>query len=182
MIVLVAMGDIDPPFHLLRPLSADSSRPRNEHFRDSTRCFSPLSKGDSREVWKLDRPGRSIRHVVETVGQLQEQMVGFRSLRESIDTTTSRRKLIFHVFAAPAEFERDFIRERTRAGLDAARGKKGGRSRKLDAKKKTQTLTMPCQMWGAVPRSDGSRPGSPGSSGLSQGPSRRSEGPQNLAH
>jgi DNA invertase Pin-like site-specific DNA recombinase len=71
------------------------------------------------------------------VGQLQERKVGFRSLQESIDTTTSGGKLIFHVFAALTEFERDIIRERTKAGLDAARarGKKGGRPRKLDAKK-----------------------------------------------
>jgi len=85
-----------------------------------------------------------MRHLIETVGQLQDRKVGFRSLQESIDTTTSGGKLVFHVFAALAEFERDIIRERTTAGLEAARarGKKGGRPRKLDAKKKSQALTL----------------------------------------
>lgn len=103
-----------------------------------------LRRGDTLVVWKLDRLGRSIRHLIETVGQLQERKVGFRSLQESIDTTTSGGKLVFHVFAALAEFERDLIRERTRAGLDAARarGKKGGRPSKLDQKKRAQALTL----------------------------------------
>jgi DNA invertase Pin-like site-specific DNA recombinase len=106
--------------------------------------LSHLRKGDTLVVWKLDRLGRSVRHLIETVGQLQERKIGFRSLRESIDTTTSGGKLVFHVFAALAEFERDLIRERTRAGLEAARarGKRGGRPRKLDAKRKTQALTL----------------------------------------
>ena len=95
-------------------------------------------------VWKLDRLGRSIRHLIETVGQLQERKVGFRSLQESIDTTTSGGKLVFHVFAALAEFERDIIRERTRAGLDAARarGKKGADLGSWTQKKKTQARTL----------------------------------------
>jgi DNA invertase Pin-like site-specific DNA recombinase len=107
-------------------------------------ALAHLRKGDTLVVWKLDRLGRSIRHLIETVGQLQERKVGFRSLQESIDTTTSGGKLVFHVFAALAEFERDIIRERTRAGLEAARarGKRGGRPRKLDAKKKSQALTL----------------------------------------
>ncbi len=95
-------------------------------------------------VWKLDRLGRSLKHLIETVTDLSNRGVGFRSLQEAIDTTTSGGKLVFHIFGALAEFERDIIRERTRAGLDAARarGKKGGRPRKLDAKKKTQALTL----------------------------------------
>jgi len=103
-----------------------------------------LRKGDTLVVWKLDRLGRSIRHLIDSVGQLQERKVGFRSLQESIDTTTSGGKLVFHVFAALAEFERDLIRERTRAGLEAARarGKKGGRPPKLDQKKRAQALTL----------------------------------------
>lgn len=107
-------------------------------------ALAHLRKGDVLVVWKLDRLGRSIRHLIDTVAQLQERRVGFRSLQESIDTTTSGGKLIFHVFAALAEFERDLIRERTRAGLDAARarGKRGGRPRKLDAKKRAQALTL----------------------------------------
>jgi DNA invertase Pin-like site-specific DNA recombinase len=107
-------------------------------------ALAHLRKGDTLMVWKLDRLGRSLQHLIETVGQLQERKVGFCSLQESIDTTTSGGKLVFHVFAALAEFERDIIRERTRAGLYAARarGKKGGRPRKLDAKKKTQARTL----------------------------------------
>ena len=85
--------------------------------------------GDTLVVWKLDRLGRSLPHLLETVARLQEHGVGFRSLTEQLDTTTSGGKLVFHVFAALAEFERDVIRERTRAGLAAARarGRKGGR-------------------------------------------------------
>jgi hypothetical protein len=82
-------------------------------------ALAHLRKEDTLVVWKLDRLGRSIRHLIETVGQLEERKVGFRSLQESIDTTTSGGKLVFHVFAALAEFERDIIRERTRAGLEA---------------------------------------------------------------
>jgi DNA invertase Pin-like site-specific DNA recombinase len=101
-------------------------------------------KGDTLVVWKLDRLGRSLRHLVETLATLRDRGVGFRSLQESIDTTTSGGKLVFHVFAALAEFERDLIRERTRAGLDAARarGKRGGRRLKLDDKKRAQALTL----------------------------------------
>lgn len=87
--------------------------------------------GDILVVWRLDRLGRSLKHLIETIGALQERGIGFRSIQESIDTTTSGGKLIFHVFGALAEFERDLIRERTKAGLEAARarGKKGGRPR-----------------------------------------------------
>jgi DNA invertase Pin-like site-specific DNA recombinase len=101
-------------------------------------------KGDTIVVWKLDRLGRSLRHLVETLAALRDREIGFRSLQESLDTTTSGGKLVFHVFAALAEFERDLIRERTRAGLDAARarGKRGGRRPKLDDKKRTQALTL----------------------------------------
>src|SRR5512132_4141417 len=101
-------------------------------------------KRDTLLVWKLDRLGRSLRHLVETLASLRDRGIGFRSLQESIDTTTSGGKLVFHVFAALAEFERDLIRERTRAGLDdaRARGKRGGRRRKLDAKKRAQALTL----------------------------------------
>jgi DNA invertase Pin-like site-specific DNA recombinase len=78
-------------------------------------------KRDTLLVWKLDRLGRSLRHLVETLASLRDRGIGFRSLQESIDTTTGGGKLVFHVFAALAELERDLIRERTRAGLDAAR-------------------------------------------------------------
>ena len=85
--------------------------------------------GDTIIVWKLDRLGRSMAHLIETVQTLQARGVGFRSLTEGVDTTTPGGTLIFHLFGALAQFERDLIRERTRAGLAAAeaRGRKGGR-------------------------------------------------------
>lgn len=96
-----------------------------------------LRTGDSLVVWRLDRLGRSLRHLIDTVSALEERGIGFRSLQEAIDTTTSGGRLIFHIFGALAEFERNLIRERTLAGLRAARarGRMGGRPRKLDAKK-----------------------------------------------
>ncbi len=89
--------------------------------------------GDSLMVWKLDRLGRSLRHLIDMVNKLQSKGVEFVSLQESVDTTTSGGKLVFHVFGALAEFEREMIRERTRAGLRAARarGKSPGRPKKL---------------------------------------------------
>jgi DNA invertase Pin-like site-specific DNA recombinase len=80
-------------------------------------------------VWRLDRLGRSLRNLIDLVGELEHRGVGLRSLTEQIDTTTPNGKLIFHLFAALAEFERDLIRERTQAGLAAARarGRTGGR-------------------------------------------------------
>ncbi len=96
-----------------------------------------LRRGDTLVVWRLDRLGRSLRHLVETVTALQERGVGFRSIQESIDTTTSGGRLVFHVFCALAEFERDLIRERTHAGLAAARarGRLGGRKPALTPQK-----------------------------------------------
>src|SRR4051795_8876037 len=101
-----------------------------------TQALSHLRAGDTLVVRRLDRLGRSLPHLIETVRQLQERGVGFRSLQEQIDTTTSGGKLVFHVFGALAEFERDLIRERTHAGLRAARarGRLFGRPTKLDAK------------------------------------------------
>lgn len=88
-----------------------------------------LREGDTLVVWRLDRLGRSLKHLIETITVLQEKGIGFKSLTEQIDTTTSGGKLIFHIFGALAEFERNLIKERTNAGLTAARarGKKGGR-------------------------------------------------------
>ncbi len=92
-----------------------------------------LRAGDTLVVWRLDRLGRSLGHLIETVAELAERGVGFRSLTERIDTTTPGGKLVFHVFGALAEFERDLVRERTQAGLAAARarGRTGGRPKKL---------------------------------------------------
>jgi len=88
-----------------------------------------LRAGDSLVVWKLDRLARSLKQLIETVELLESRRIGLRSLTEAIDTTTAGGKLVFHVFGALAEFERSIIRERTKAGLEAARarGKKGGR-------------------------------------------------------
>jgi DNA invertase Pin-like site-specific DNA recombinase len=87
-------------------------------------------------VWRLDRLGRSLRHLIETVRSLEARGIGFKSLTEAIDTTTSGGKLVFHIFGALAEFERDIIRERTEAGLAAARsrGRMGGRRKTLTPK------------------------------------------------
>jgi DNA invertase Pin-like site-specific DNA recombinase len=94
-------------------------------------------EGDVLVVWKLDRVGRSLKDLLEKVELLKERGVGLRSLTESIDTTTPGGKLVFHVFGALAEFERDIIRERTMAGLEAARarGRKGGRKPVMDDRK-----------------------------------------------
>jgi DNA invertase Pin-like site-specific DNA recombinase len=88
-------------------------------------------------TWRLDRLGRSLKHLVQVVSDLEDRNVGFRSLNESIDTTTPTGRLIFHVFAAVAEFERDLIRDRTVAGLTAARarGRVGGRKPSLSPQK-----------------------------------------------
>ncbi len=90
-------------------------------------------EGDDLVVWKLDRFGRSLQELIELVGVLKERGVEFVSLREGLDTTTPGGKLVFHVFGAVAEFERDLILERTMAGLEAAkaRGRHGGRPRAL---------------------------------------------------
>lgn len=102
-----------------------------------------LREHDTLVVWKLDRLGRSIRHLINIITCLNTRKIGFKSLQENIDTTTSGGKLIFHVFSALAEFEADVIRERTLAGLQAARarGRQGGRPKTLD-EKKTQLLRM----------------------------------------
>lgn len=96
-----------------------------------TRLLDQARDGDTVVVWRLDRLGRSLRHLIDTVSDLADRDIGFRSLTESIDTTTPGGKLVFHVFGALAEFERELIRERTHAGLKAARarGRVGGRPR-----------------------------------------------------
>lgn len=93
-----------------------------------------LVRGDTLVVWKLDRLARSLNHLIETIEYLHGQGCGFRSLTESIDTTTAGGRLIFHIFGALAEFERSIIRERTIAGLAAARarGRKGGRPKAMN--------------------------------------------------
>lgn len=95
-----------------------------------------LREGDTLVVWKLDRLARSTKQLIETVEDMQRRGVGFKCLTQDLDTTTAGGRLIFTIFSAIAEFEREIIRERTRAGLDAARarGRKGGRPPALLAK------------------------------------------------
>lgn len=90
-------------------------------------------EGDVIVVWRLDRLSRSLKDLIEVVALLDSRKIGLRSLHESIDTSSSSGKSIFHIFGALAEFERNLIRERTHAGLQAARvrGRKGGRPKKL---------------------------------------------------
>jgi DNA invertase Pin-like site-specific DNA recombinase len=96
-----------------------------------------VRNGDTLVVWRLDRLGRPLPHLISNMTDLEERGIGFKSLTENIDTTTSGGKLIFHIFGALAEFERNLIRERTQAGLTAARerGRTGGRPKALTGRK-----------------------------------------------
>lgn len=108
------------------------------------RCLETLRPGDQVIVWRLDRLGRSLKDLIDLITEFESKEVSFRSLNESIDTSSSAGKLVFHVFAALAEFERSLIQERTLAGLASARarGRKGGRPRKLDEKKIKKAKAM----------------------------------------
>lgn len=101
-------------------------------------ALSHLRSGDTLVVWRLDRLGRSLKHLIETVTRLQGQGVAFQSITENINTDTSTGQLVFHIFGALAEFERNLIRERTIAGLEAARarGRLGGRPKVTSASSK----------------------------------------------
>ena len=107
-------------------------------------CLKALRKGDVLIVWKLDRLARSLKDLVEIITELNDREIGFRSLTEAIDTTSATGRLVFHIFGALAEFEHSLIRERTIAGLDAARarGRKGGRKPSMSDKdiKKAQAM------------------------------------------
>ena len=107
-------------------------------------CLKSLRAGDILVVWKLDRLGRSLQHLIDVVADLEQRQVGFQSLTENIDTTSPTGKLVFHIFGSLAEFERGLIRERVKAGLDAAKkkGKKFGRPDALDEKDKSMALAM----------------------------------------
>ena len=109
-----------------------------------TEALSHLRKGDTLVVWKLDRLGRSLKQLIEVALDLEKRGIGLKSLQEQIDTTTPGGKLVFHVFGALAEFERDLVRERTQAGLSAARtrGRVGGRRPVLTGKKAEMALAM----------------------------------------
>ena len=101
-------------------------------------------KGDTLVVWRLDRLSRSLKDLIDMVNLLEAQGVGLKSLHESLDTSSSSGKLIFHIFGALAEFERNLIRERTQAGLQAARsrGRRGGRPKALDEDKRALAVQL----------------------------------------
>jgi len=107
----------------------DKASGKLEHRPALDDMLAHLRAGDNVVVWRLDRLGRSLRHLIDVVSELERRGICLRSLTESIDTSTPGGKLVFHVFGALAEFERDLIRERTQAGLAAARarGRHGGR-------------------------------------------------------
>jgi len=109
---------------------------KNAAWLELDQCRKALRSGDTLVVWRLDRLGRSLSDLVQIVGDLDRAGIGFESLTEKIETNSAAGKLVFHVFAALAEFERSLIRERTHAGLAAARarGRSGGRKPKLGEK------------------------------------------------
>jgi DNA invertase Pin-like site-specific DNA recombinase len=108
-----------------------------------------VREGDILVVWKLDRLGRSLHHLIETVTSLAHRGVGFRSITEAIDTTTPGGRLVFHLFGALGQFERDLIQERTRAGLAAAaaRGRKGGRKPVVTGEKLERARGLIAKGW-----------------------------------
>jgi DNA invertase Pin-like site-specific DNA recombinase len=125
-----------------------------------TEALTYVRGGDTLVVWKLDRLGRSLKDLITRISELNDRKIGFQSITEKIDTTTSGGKLIFHIFGALAEFERDIILERTNAGLEAAkaRGKLGGRPPALSPEKiklarrlyadKSTSVAETCKMLG----------------------------------
>lgn len=117
---------------------ATSSRPALDELLGMAR------RGDTLVIWRLDRLGRSLRHLLEMVGDLEERGVALRSLTESIDTSSPAGRLVFHTFGALSEFERDLITERTRAGLAAARarGRVGGRPTVWTQEKRDEAQRM----------------------------------------
>ncbi|MFT9007866.1 recombinase family protein [Bifidobacterium aquikefiri] len=121
-------------------LFIDHASGAKAHRPELDRLLDVIRDGDTLVVWKLDRLGRSVQNLVDLMNLLQSRGVGFRSLTENMDTTTPGGVLVFNVFAAMAQFERDLIRERTNAGLRAARarGRKGGRPSKLTEKQRTR--------------------------------------------
>ena len=106
--------------------------------------FDVLRSGDTLVIWRLDRLGRSLKHLIHLVEQLDKREVGLKSLQENIDTTTSGGRLVFHLFGALAKFERTLIRERTQAGVNAARarGRQGGRPKLLEPNKRELAIRL----------------------------------------
>jgi DNA invertase Pin-like site-specific DNA recombinase len=145
----VSTLDQDPALQLDALAAAGCSKMFEDHASGARadrpglrRALDYARDGDVLVVWKLDRLGRSLAHLIETVAALERRGIGFRSITESIDTTTPSGRLVFHLFGALGQFERDLIRERTRAGLAAARGRKGGRKPVVDANKLARARSM----------------------------------------
>ncbi|ACY34559.1 MULTISPECIES: recombinase family protein [Comamonas] len=115
-----------------------AERPELQH------CLKALRAGDTLTVWRLDRLGRNLQDLIRIVTELEAKGVTFKSLKESIDTRGPAGKLVFHMFGALAQFERELLRERTMAGLDAARsrGRKGGRPPSLSPAQKNMALSL----------------------------------------
>jgi DNA invertase Pin-like site-specific DNA recombinase len=128
---LLAAGVDDRHLHADRASGAKDDRPGLKA------CMKDLRVGDTLVVWKLDRLGRSLPHLLSIVGDLKERGVAFRSLTEAMDTTSPQGELLFSVFGALAQYERALIRERVNAGLAAARarGRRGGRPRAISDEK-----------------------------------------------
>jgi DNA invertase Pin-like site-specific DNA recombinase len=131
----------DPQIDALRDhgcetIYSENASGKNTDCHELENCLKALREGDTLTVWRLDRLGRNLADLVRIVNDLKARGVGFASLTESIDTTTTAGTLVFHLFASLAEFERNLIRERTMAGLKAARarGKSSGRPSKLTGK------------------------------------------------
>lgn len=136
----VSTQDQSPELQVSALTNAGAEQVFQEKFTGSLRerpelsqCLRVLRKGDVLIVWKLDRLARSLKDLVAIIQELQDRGIGFKSLTESIDTTSPGGRLVFHIFGALAEFERELISERTIAGLEAARarGRKGGRKPSL---------------------------------------------------
>ena len=109
-----------------------------------TEALTFMRRGDTLVIWKLSRLGRSMKQLIETVQTMQDKSIELKCLNESIDTRTPTGKLLFHIVAAFAQFERDNMIENTKAGLEAARarGKKGGRKPAMDEKKLKQAMVL----------------------------------------
>jgi len=125
-------------------LYSDTASGKDDARKEWVACLKALREGDTLVVWRLDRLGRSLSDLVRIVSELESKGVAFESLTEKIETVSAAGKLVFHVFAALAEFERNLIRERTKAGLAAARarGRNGGRKPKLSSAQIQEIKTL----------------------------------------
>jgi len=122
-----------------KKIMIDGTSNKNETRSGLEKLHQLMHKGDVVEMWRLDRLGRSLRHLIDAMMELEQQGIGFQSLQEAINTTTPGGKLVFHIFGALAEFERNLIRERTHARLEAARarGRKGGRPKRFNSQQRS---------------------------------------------